>query len=74
METRTIKQGPRGGRYYVNSSGNRTYVNRSTLYIFQKINSPGRFFDAVAHSYQEAFQLLIDSGEGENLNEWRLWR
>ena len=30
METRTIKQGPRGGRYYVNSSGNRTYVNRST--------------------------------------------
>ena len=45
-----------------------------TLYIFQKINSPGRFFDAVAHSYQEAFQLLIDSGEGENLNEWRLWR
>ena len=43
-----------------------------TLFIFQKLDAPGRFFDIVALTYQEACQLLIDSGE--SLDEWRLWR
>ena len=28
--TRTIKAGPRGGRYYINKNGGKTYVDRST--------------------------------------------
>ena len=42
------------------------------LYIFQKLDAPGRFFDSAARTYKEACQLLIDSGE--TLDEWRLWR
>ena len=42
------------------------------LYIFQKLDAPGRFFDVAAVTYGEACQLLTDSGE--TLDEWRLWR
>ena len=27
---RTIYEGPRGGKYYINASGNKTYIDRDT--------------------------------------------
>ena len=35
--TRTYIRGPRGGCYYINSSGNKTYVDRSLCNLFGRI-------------------------------------
>ena len=42
-----------------------------SVYRFQHLASPGRFFDVVALTYPEACQLITSSGE--NLENWKLW-